>query len=75
MTKREAAALLGLKPDATAEQIKKAYRRLAMRLHPDKVGGSRIRFQEIMLARDVLSGKRPESSPALDPKITTPFWK
>ena len=28
--------VLGLQPDATTEEIKRAYRRLALRYHPDK---------------------------------------
>lgn len=48
---------LGVKPDATPEEIKKAYRRLAKRYHPDKTGGDKAkehRFKEISEAYDVL---------------------
>lgn len=32
--------LLGIESDATPEQIKKAYRRKALQLHPDKCGNT-----------------------------------
>jgi len=44
---------LGVDRSATAEEIKRAYRRLAMRHHPDK-GGDSARFVEIQSAYDVL---------------------
>lgn len=49
---------LGLAPGATAEQIKKAFRKLALDLHPDKTGndpGLSVRFSEIQRAYEVLS--------------------
>jgi curved DNA-binding protein CbpA len=50
-------ALLGLGPGATKDQIKEAYRRLAMRFHPDRNGGSNAceeRLKEINKAYEVL---------------------
>jgi molecular chaperone DnaJ len=54
-------ALLGIPRDADADQIKKAYRKLAMEYHPDRNGGSKeaeARFKEISEAYEVL--KDPE---------------
>ena len=44
---------LGVNKDATADEIKRAYRRLASQHHPDK-GGDKNRFQEIQQAYDTL---------------------
>jgi DnaJ-class molecular chaperone len=44
---------LGLSRTATADDIKRAYRRLASQHHPDK-GGDTAKFQEIQAAYDVL---------------------
>ena len=44
---------LGVSKDATAEQIKKAYRKLASQHHPDK-GGETHKFQEIQVANEIL---------------------
>ncbi len=49
---------LGVSPDATPEQIKKAYRRLARELHPDAGPGdaaSEAKFREVTEAYEVLS--------------------
>jgi molecular chaperone DnaJ len=49
---------LGVKKDASAEEIKKAYRKLARQHHPDKNPGDKAaedRFKEIQGAYDVLS--------------------
>jgi curved DNA-binding protein len=45
---------LGVNKDATADEIKQAYRRLASRHHPDR-GGDTQTFQEIQTAYDTLS--------------------
>ncbi len=47
--------LLGVKKDATKEQIKKAYRKKANKHHPDKKGGDIKKFQEVSLANEILS--------------------
>jgi len=47
-------SILGLTKTATAEEVKKAYRQLASKHHPDK-GGDTARFQEIEEAYRVLS--------------------
>ena len=52
--------ILGIKKDASAEEIKKVYRQLAMRFHPDRVEekekkAAEERFKEISEAYGVLS--------------------
>jgi curved DNA-binding protein len=46
--------ILGIPKTATADDIKKAYRKLASQHHPDK-GGDTAKFQEIQTAYDTLS--------------------
>ena len=58
MANRDYYELLGVKKDATAEVIKKAYRKLAVKYHPDKNAGDKQaeeRFKEISEAYAVLS--------------------
>lgn len=50
-------AILGVKKGATDEEIKKAYRKLAHRYHPDKKGGDEARFKKINEAYQVLSDR------------------
>lgn len=46
--------VLGLSVNATQEQIKEAYKKLAMKHHPDK-GGDQSKFQEVSLVYKTLS--------------------
>lgn len=47
--------ILGIDKNATADEIKKAYRRLAHQYHPDKNGGDEVKFKEINEAYQILS--------------------
>ncbi len=49
---------LELQPEATDREIKKAYRSLSVKLHPDKNPGADVqRFQEVTEAYEILSDK------------------
>ncbi len=54
MTKRDYYEVLGVAKNASADEIKKAFRRLAVQYHPDKEGGSEEKFKEINEAYEVL---------------------
>lgn len=52
--------ILGLNKNATPDEIKKAYRKLASQNHPDK-GGDTSKFQKIQEAYDILSDPQKRS--------------
>jgi molecular chaperone DnaJ len=66
-TRRDPYAVLGVDKKASADQIKKAYRKLARQYHPDRNpddAKAEERFKEISEAHDVLSD--PEKRAAFD---------
>lgn len=62
--KRDYYDVLGVSKSASEEEIKRAYRKLAMQHHPDKHGGDDSRFKEIGEAYEVL--KDPQKKAAYD---------
>ena len=50
--------VLGLNANASKEEVKKAYRRLAMRYHPDLNPSGKEKFKEIVEAYEVINGYR-----------------
>lgn len=61
---------LGVTKNATPDEIKKAYRQLASKHHPDKESGNTAKFQEIQAAYDVLSD--PDKRAAYDTPARRP---
>lgn len=66
-------SILGVSPTATTEEIRKAYRALAMRHHPDRNehAGAAGRFNAIKTAYELLSDpkKRAEYNQSLNNRI------
>ncbi len=60
MSKRDYYEVLGIAKGASADEIKKAFRKLAVKYHPDKEGGDEAKFKEANEAYEVLkdSSKR-----------------
>ena len=57
--------ILGVDRNSTSEEIKKAYRRMAMKHHPDKNGGdveAEAKFKESAEAYDVLSDSQKRNN-------------
>lgn len=50
--------ILGVSPDASDEEIKKAYQRKARIAHPDREGGNTEAFQELNAAYSILSNPK-----------------
>lgn len=53
--------ILGVERSATADDIKKAFRKLATKYHPDKKGGDEAKFKEISEAYAVLGDQKKRS--------------
>ncbi|MCC5868835.1 MAG: molecular chaperone DnaJ [Gammaproteobacteria bacterium] len=65
MAKRDYYEVLGLTRGASAEEIKKAYRRLAMKNHPDRHPddpAAEARFKDVKEAYEVLSDERKRAT-------------
>lgn len=65
MAKRDYYEILGVSRDASAAEIKKAYRRLAMKNHPDRNpddDGAEARFKEASEAYEVLSDEQKRAA-------------
>src|SRR6266446_100218 len=61
MAKKDYYNILGVKKDAKADEIKKAYRRLARKHHPDVNPNDKVsedKFKEVQEAYDVLSDEK-----------------
>ncbi|HRI03489.1 MAG TPA: molecular chaperone DnaJ [Pyrinomonadaceae bacterium] len=61
MAKKDYYNILGIKKDAKADEIKKAYRRLARKHHPDVNPNDKVsedKFKEVQEAYDVLSDEK-----------------
>src|SRR6266511_6012767 len=54
MAQRDYYEVLGVGKDASADEIKKAFRRQAIQHHPDKEGGDETKFKEVNAAYEVL---------------------
>ena len=61
MAKKDYYKILGVKKESTADEIKKAYRRLARKYHPDVNPNDKSaeeKFKEVQEAYDILSDEK-----------------
>src|ERR1700690_297200 len=64
MTEKDFYQVLGLTKSASADEIKKAYRKLALQYHPDRNKGKEAedKFKEVTKAYEVLSDAQKRQS-------------
>ncbi|HRI77540.1 MAG TPA: DnaJ domain-containing protein, partial [Alphaproteobacteria bacterium] len=65
MSKKDFYQVLGVDKKASADELKKAYRKLAMQYHPDKNQGNKeaeAKFKEISEAYDVLKDEQKRAA-------------
>jgi DnaJ domain len=65
--RENARVILGVRVGATVEEITMAWRRLAMKLHPDRQDGDGVAMSRINQARDVLLAPPEPIAPARRP--------
>lgn len=58
MSKRDYYDILGVSKSASADEIKKAFRKAAVKHHPDKEGGDETKFKEVNEAYEVLKDQQ-----------------
>jgi DnaJ-class molecular chaperone len=59
-----ASCILNISADASRDEIKSAYHKLAKRYHPDKPGGNPAMFQRLKAAYDILMAEKSSIIPA-----------
>jgi curved DNA-binding protein CbpA len=59
-------AVLGVAPDATAEELRAARRRRALVLHPDRIGGDAEAMRQLNTAFDLAMAERDRRAPERD---------
>jgi molecular chaperone DnaJ len=65
MAKRDLYEVLGVAKDASERDIKKAYKKLAMKYHPDRTAGDKdleVKFKEVKYAYEILTDEQKRAA-------------